>query len=98
MIGTFVDAFISTNVQYTPITDIEVNGWDNGEAMYDADNAVINDGLTLTITNSGCPDCIFFLPFYLPTCILLLFSFWYYNGDAKYDANTTCISYLFLFI
>jgi hypothetical protein len=55
-IGSFVDAFITQNNDYSPITDSEANGWTNGEAMYDADNVAINNGLTLTITNSGCPS------------------------------------------
>jgi hypothetical protein len=54
-----VDDFVSTNIQYTPITDVPVNGWGNGEAMYDANNVVISNGLSLTITNSGCPDGLF---------------------------------------
>lgn len=54
-VGSFVDNFVSTNVQYTPATDVAVNGWGNGVTLYLATNTAINNGLTLTLTNASCP-------------------------------------------
>lgn len=54
--GSFVDEFVSTNTQYTPVSDVAVNGWGNGYTLFLSGNVAINDGLTLTLTNSGCPS------------------------------------------
>lgn len=53
--GTSVNTFASLRVEYTPTQDFLVNGWDNGYAMYTAKNIAMNNGLTLSISNSGCP-------------------------------------------
>jgi len=61
--GSFVDDFVSTNIQYTPATDIAVNGWSNEVTLYLAPNMAIKNGLTLTLTNSGCPQSCGNLPY-----------------------------------
>eukprot|EP00026_Physarum_polycephalum_P002652 Phypoly_transcript_02660.p1 GENE.Phypoly_transcript_02660~~Phypoly_transcript_02660.p1 ORF type:complete len:843 (+),score=92.89 Phypoly_transcript_02660:142-2670(+) len=53
--GSFDDKFVSTNIQYTPATDVKINGWGNGFTFYSDTNVAINRGLTITLTNHNCP-------------------------------------------
>jgi len=56
VIGTFLDQFASTNVQYTPATDVKVNGWGDGYTFFSDTNVAISSGLTLTLTDANCPS------------------------------------------
>jgi beta-glucanase (GH16 family) len=54
--GSFANSFVTTNIQYTPATDVKVNGWGNGFTFYSDNNVEINNGLTLTLSTNNCPS------------------------------------------
>ena len=51
-LGTYDSRFVTVD----PLADQFPNGWGNGYALYLQNNAKIDHGLSLTISNASCPS------------------------------------------